>query len=86
MRLKILTSSTTTYEGTESSTGYTPEKLDYIPDDFRKETPFTEDKWTFPKHWREHQKSADALKETAKELQDSIAELEELKRKVTESG
>lgn len=81
-----MTSSTTTYEGTESSTGYTPEKLDYIPEDFRKEKPFTEDKWTFPKHWAEHQKSADALKDTAKELQDSIAELEELKRKVTESG
>ena len=45
--------------------------------------PVQEDKWFFPKHWKQHQESADALQGTVDELRASIDELEKLREKVT---
>ncbi len=77
-----MTSPTTTYEGTELNTGYTPKKEPMPPEFEAGEKGFEQDKWIFPKHWKQHQESADALQGTVDDLRESIAELEELKAKV----
>tara|TARA_B100000131_G_scaffold214415_1_gene206143 strand:+ start:1944 stop:2105 length:162 start_codon:yes stop_codon:yes gene_type:complete len=41
-----------------------------------------EDKWIHPKHWKMHADSADALEPVVKDLQDTLANLQDLRKKI----
>ena len=71
--------STTISSQTELSTELCPKK-EPLPEFLQSFS--EEDKWIHPKHWKMHAESADALEPVVKDLQDTLTNLEDLRKKI----